>query len=339
MSPSPVPPPCPSDRGNQIWRIVAALAGLIILAAVLGLAPGQKHTALADSVQTVGHFGFFALFAMVVAIAAGQVASPIAQHRGWQYVIGLGVAVIAGSVLELAQKFIPLRMATWNDLGHDSLGAVAGIALIMAWRGGRAAAASERRLGYLASAVLAVATLMGTRQFVTCARDYWYRRDAYPDLIVFGQDWTDRFLWLDEGVELREGELPSTWPRDVARQAVTVVFRPDQGKPFPGIGVKEPYPDWRGRSVLAFDVLNPGPSALAAGLRVHDFQHTAEYYDRFNQVLPLEPGFQTIRIPLDAIERGPRHRRLNLSHVEGLKLFLIRPTEPVRLVVGNFRLE
>jgi VanZ family protein len=312
---------------------------LVLLALVLGLAPGRKHTSLGDNLQTVGHFGFFALFAIVVTLGVGLIRHPVAQQRGVQYVAGLGAAVVLGTLLELAQNFIPLRIASWNDLGHDSLGAVAGIASLTAWRGRRAATASERRLSYLALLVLAASILIGTRQFVTCVRDYGYRRAAYPYLIQFAQPWTDRFLWLDEGVELHENRLPSEWPPKVARHAATAVFRPDSQRAFPGIGVKEPYPNWRGRQALVFDVLNLESSTLAAGLRIHDFQHSEDYYDRFNTELTLEPGFQTVRIPLAEIERGPRTRPLDLRHVDGLKLFLIRPTKAVRLAIGNFRLE
>jgi VanZ family protein len=329
----------PSSRYKSLAIVGGVLVGLFVLALVLGLGPGRKHTSLADHLQTVGHFGFFALVAIAATLGAELIPHPVTQLRGTPYVIGLGVAVVAGSLLELAQRFVPLRMASWNDLGHDSLGAVAGIALLFAWRSRRATRLADRRLGMVAWMVLAAATVLGTWQLGTCVRDYGHRYAAYPVLLEFDRVWTDRFLWIDDEVTRLGSGLPDEWPEQTGREAVTVEFASSSSRPFLGMGVKEPYPDWRGRRAFAVDVFNLESYPVAAGVRIHDFQHNEDYYDRFNETRELQPGFQTIRIPLEEIERGPRDRRLDLSHVDGVKLFLIRPESPVRLAVGNFRLE
>jgi hypothetical protein len=149
--------------------------------------------------------------------------------------------------------------------------------------------------------------------------------------------WVERYLWIDEGVSYRRAEAHSGWPSDVPQDTARIVLPNDQ--PFPGIGMREPFADWQGYQAFAFDIYNPSDKPLALGLRIEDFHHNDQYYDRFNRALSIEPGFHTVRIPLAEIERGPRERRLFLSRMNGFKLFAIRPMAPLEFYLGNVRLE
>jgi VanZ family protein len=315
-----------------------ALIGMVLALLMLGLAPGHKNTALADKVQTVGHFGFFAIFALVITLTLRRACrSEKDRHSGWHYVLGLATTIAVGGLLEFAQEFIPRRLASWNDVAYDTLGAVAGISLLMAWDRWQARHARERIVALLACCLLVATALAGVWPLISCLRDYRYRQLAFPELMVFDQAWFERFLWIDDCVQLRTGDIPKTWPAGARLNVAAITVAPDE--PFPGFGMKEPYPDWRHRRTLAFDILNPGSTPVAVGIRVQDFHHNEDYYDRFNRALEIQPGFQTVRIAVADIERGPRSRRLVMTRIDGIKWFLIRPAATTRLFVGNPRLE
>jgi VanZ family protein len=323
-------------RFRMRWLLLVA-AGLFTAGLFFGLGPGKTRTALADNIQSFGHLGFFALVALVAALASANLRPPLFRYPVVQYACGLITSVVAGGLLEFAQGFIPSRNPSWNDLAFDSLGAIVGISLLIAVDWLRSPSYVGRAIGGLASVVMLGTLAFGAWPLINCARAYWDRHETYPLLLKFDPNWIHRFLWHDDCVEVRPGELPTDWPPHAARVAAVVVIHPEQ--PFPGMGVVEPYPDWRDRQTLAVDLYNPADAPLELGVRIHDFQHNDDYYDRFNRVVAVQPGFQTVRIPIADIEQGPRSRRLDLAHVAGVKLFLIRPTKSVRFYAGNFRLE
>jgi VanZ family protein len=311
---------------------------LLAIGVVFGLSPGHKRTELADSVQTFGHFGFFGLLALVVATGAPWLHPVLARRASLPYLLGLAVTIGAGGLLEFGQEFVPLREPSWGDVAFDSLGAVAGLALLIAAKHYRSSSVCVRRLAILAACVLVAALWVAVEPLARCARDYVYRDQAYPRLLEFDQAWATRFLWRDDGsVDVQACPPPTGWPADAGADVAQVILRPDD--PFPGFGVTEPYSDWRHAAAFAMDVFNPSPVAVPMVLRIQDFAHNDDYYDRFNRELQIQPGFQTLRVTVSDIQHGPRHRQLNLAQVDGVKLFLVRPTETVRLYAGNMRLE
>ncbi|HVJ71012.1 MAG TPA: hypothetical protein VM531_05805, partial [Sphingomicrobium sp.] len=108
---------------------------------------------------------------------------------------------------------------------------------------------------------------------------------------------------------------------------------------YPGFALDEPYPDWRPYRRLAFTVVREDDSALELTLRIHDRWHNGEFDDRFNRVIRITPGTQLISIPLEEIEHGPRHRRLDLSQLRGVALFAYKLTQPEGVYLGPVHLE
>jgi hypothetical protein len=211
--------------------------------------------------------------------------------------------------------------------------------LLCLWDVGRSRRGNirERILFVLAACVWATTIAVGIWPLASNLRDQFARQRAAPMLMPFDEPWLQRYLWIDAGVTFRTGEIPNGWPADAGANVARIRVPSDE--PFPGIGVHEPFPDWRGYATFALDVFNPGTEPLALGLRIEDFHHNTQYYDRFNRALSIEPGFQTVRIALDEVERGPRQRRLFMSRMNGFKLFAIRPQQPVEFFLGNVRLE
>ncbi|MCP4189528.1 MAG: VanZ family protein [Planctomycetaceae bacterium] len=321
----------PNPRMLQLAGV--ATLSLCLLIAVFGLRSGRDETILKSSIQTSGHFVFFAALAFCSAIAS-PVLIPWLKSRRWpQYLVGFTTSTTVGGLLELAQKFIPGRDSSIQDFVFDVTGAIFAISLLALLQPLR----QQNRpstLAQLSAALILLTTLtFGMRPFVSCALDYRQRQQALPLLLNFQKSWSSRFLTINQGARVLKTSPPSPWAGD----DTGALIRIQSGTRYPGVGMNEPYPDWQAYEQFAFDIYSQ--TDQVAQIRIQDLAHNNAYYDRFNQSIPIKQGFQTVRIPLDQIKQGPRERQLDLSHVDGFKLFFLDPPQDFDVYLGNFRLE
>ena len=321
---------------SDLW-ILASLAVCILMIAILGLMPVGSSSFLFDSIISTGHFFFFGLLALFAARATSIVWPPSRRPRWLPLAIGFAVAVLAGGLLEFVQQFVPPRSPSWRDLSQDSLGALTGVCLLHF--SGVPAVHREQPRGarWVSLVLLLTATTLACAPLVTCLIDYGRRNNAFPVLVDFRASWPQRFLKIDETVQLVPTTPPPLWAAGAADNVAQL--RIGTGRRFPGWAMKEPYPAWPADAELVFDVLVSSPDRLQLILRVHDAEHNDDYYDRFNRTLDLAGGFQQVRIPVPEIRDGPRSRQLDLSRVRGFKLFAVDTATPAEMTIGNFRLE
>ena len=118
-------------------------------------------------------------------------------------------------------------------------------------------------------------------------------------------------------------------------QVAKVTFFPAK---YPGLGLRGPYPDWRGYKMLTLDVFSPAESSISLYLMIKD-SSKAIYSDRYNHELKIHPGYNEIRIPMAEIENAPANRRLDLSSIHVIHLFIIEPQQPMILYIDDLSLE
>lgn len=326
-------PPVPSDDQRNSKIAVTGMLFLLLLIAGLGLKPGHNHTMLEDSLQTTGHFVFFGGLAICSALASPFFLPWLKSHRWAQYAFGLCISIGIGGLLEFAQKFVPGRYANVQDLIYDASGAIGAIGLlIFIHHVGRKSFQSKAI--QLGGAAVFVATLLhGARPFVSCVLDYWQRKQAMPLLVDFREPWTSRFVTADHGAVMYKTNPPEQWTG--SENVALLRIRP--GHRYPGVTMREPFPNWQDYKNLVIDVLSPTNEDFE--IRIEDIQHNDDYYDRFNRSVPITKGFQTIRIPIEDIKNGPRYREIDLSRMGGFKLFTVDPQHAIELYIGDVRLE
>ncbi len=324
-------------RRRRRWPILVVLSVLAVLLLVLGLRPLGRQTLLAESVQTVGHSAFFGLLGLAAAVGSDTLVPRLKKQRWRQYLAGICVSLAAGVMLEFAQMLVPSRTASWSDLLYDALGIAAAMALLVSIDRPAAANGWQRTLVRSSPLVFLGLVALAVWPLAHCGYDVWQRNRSFPLLIDFRASWSHRFCWIDEAVQVDLARIPSTWPAGVATNVIALQIDPSAN--YPGIGIKEPYPDWHAFDSLAFDVYNLDSTPQTLALRVHDFQHNQDYKDRYGRVLELAPGFQSFRISMREIQNGPRQRPMELRSIDGVKLFALQPTQSMHLMVGNFRLE
>lgn len=293
-------------RANNVVLWLAATA--IVLTVVFGDLPG--HGRASAVLQDSCHAPAFAALALIGFLLLARRSTPEAFSLRAALARCLGLitlTVILGAATEGLQWLLG-RDADPNDVLRDLTGSAvtASLWLFISLSSIPGPAARAAR-------ALAVIACMGALAYwgsplLECARAYWSRSAEFPVLARFHGDRDLYFVTT----RVRDARI-------VPPGALRLVL--DSG-PWPGVTLDEPVPDWSPYRTLALDVSNPGTTALPLQLRVDDRTHNGQFDDRFNTTFALPPGArQTLRISLETIARGPRARRMDLSHIARLILF------------------
>ncbi len=94
--------------------------------------------------------------------------------------------------------------------------------------------------------------------------------------------------------------------------------------------------DWRGYRWLSLSVYNPEPEPVALHCRIHDRWHNKSgqaFSDRFHDKFILRPGWNDLRISLEAVRLAPAGREMDMQYIESFGIFVIRRAKPMVLHV------
>lgn len=317
------------------WVGLTLLAALLAAVFLLELPP---TTLWRRAVQDAGHGPVFAGIAIVLLLL--QPAPSGTRPRAWpQYRRAFLAAMAIGALTELAQRWLPGRSASMQDVLHDAAGASLGLCLVW-WlerrrcAGVGAAAFRTRTSWVLLAALTALAVLAW--QPLQVARAYAARHAAFPVLLPLGALADASFAGAHHAV-LSHGPLPPRFRR--TGDAESIRLSAAEGA-MPGLRLFEPAPDWRGHEVLALDMTNPAAEPLRLTVRVLDASHDWSHADRFNQAVEIPPASRvTLRLSLEAIAAAPRGRRMDLSAMADVMLFTGQPVAAGDFYVTRIWLE
>ncbi|WP_447965250.1 VanZ family protein [Nitrospira sp. Ecomares 2.1] len=284
------------------------------------------------------HVPLFGVVAMILLYLARQRGEPRGWSVGSQYGLAFIGAVILGALAEGMQSFNSSRFAEWSDFLLDVLGAVGALGLSFTYDQrftGRMAiwrVAPRKQLVQVGVGLLVVIALSPV---LVWSYVYWDRDARFPSLVQFSAAW-EMMLVNGRDAAVQIVPPPLGWGKPQVDTVGLVLFYP---KPYPGIRLREPYPDWKGFSHFHFEVYSELPEAQSLIIRIDDAQHNNDYTDRFNQAITISPGLNHIHIPLDDIRLAPVGREMDLSAIKNVGLFAINPPEEFSLYLDNFRLE
>ncbi len=313
------------------------------LMALVVLAQTPDRSIFWSAVVDAGHAPLFGLFALTILWAAsawgGATGSQAAARPGSlrirTYVLALAVTVTFGALTEILQALGSKDAELW-DFIRDVLGGASALLLAFALgqrkRPRRAGGRLGRVLPVLVAAVLLAVALL---RVTTVAIAHLWRDSAFPRLCEFNHRWGATFIGVQDAV-ITQGEPIGGWAREAPGPIARVTFHPAA---YPGLSIREPYPDWTGYDRLTFDVYSEAPAPVQLHLRIDDVHSEELYTDRFNRVLIVEPGANRISIALDDVRRGPRARPMDLAHIRALTLFAMSPPAPFSVYLDGFRLE
>ena len=317
---------------HRLALLLFALLGIALLLAMIQYFPPPERTNYWDSVFDTGHIFVFGtitcLFLLIAYVVLGT------RWVATQYLTSIIAALVLGIAVEIWQKYHD-RSPELVDVINDGIG-IAAFAMLFAILDTRLReprrGMTRRSFLFMAAIVL---VLVGFVPFFRVASLYRARSNAMPTLIRFDQPWEQKFFYVQSG-DFSVTTPPDDWP---ASHAASHLGRMElRAGRFSGIVMHEPYPDWTGYKFLELDILYQSDSPRTYTLRVHDTFHNNDPLDRFRQEILLQPGFQSIRIPLARIENASMLRSLQLKFVSGMTFYTVGIVDPEVVYLGNVRL-
>ncbi|MBN1142040.1 MAG: hypothetical protein JXB25_09665 [Deltaproteobacteria bacterium] len=291
--------------------------------------PGYGSSRSFQNFWDLGHILFFALAAHALVLFS----EPLRRetfHRQLAWIVGLTLG--CGLVIELIQG----GFSRTPDVGDMLRNLVGALFSLFFFNPANKEWPAKRRHGFrwlILGAILAAA-IPGAVSWV----DEGVAEAEFPILADFETPF-QKSRWTGGARRTIRTEMASSGRRSMKVDMDTSTYSGVSLEYFPG--------DWQGFSTLALEVFNPQDEPLQITCRIHDQRHTRqkvqEYGDRFNKSYVLKKGWNAIRIDLEAVERAPRGRKMELSEIRGLGIFAVRLPEPrtiyidhVRLLAGTF---
>lgn len=310
------------SKSIVVWRAVFVV--LAVIALLLALVPYDVgiYQALGRRSLDAGHFFAFGVLALV---AYGGLLGGFLRRRMLRVVVlSAGLAV----TLEVLQG-LGSRSASVGDVALDMAGVAAFLAVYRLW-----CLPAWRWAGVAVFGLMCLGVL------------YWPAVEGY-------RIWAGRYhLPLLGGFEtVRDGLV---WRSIVPGERPTAVVVPDhawasqgryalsvrtQSGAWSGVEYYGYGADWSGYEALGFDLYNPD-EAFPIGIRVDDTViRSPRHKDRYNTTLEIQPGWNNVRLTMAELVAGPVDRRLDLSRIHRLLIF-VGPRQPPRhFYLDNVRLE
>jgi len=313
----------PSAQARPLDRLPteAIVLAIVLLSAtvLVGELPGRPL--ILHTLQKLAHPVVFGIISvMVLALERRRSAgSRLACYlRAFTYTVLLGALTEAGQLLTH-------RDPSWRDIGLDARGAACALLLCAALDRTCRFMTRERLSAALlwTSGLALMASLVAPLAWTGSA--YASRYARFPSLFVP----TSRLDLLLVSLTDSAPELAAV-PAPYARERGELGLRiPLTARPYAGVVLDEPSPDWRGHQQLRIDVSNPSRLDLDLHIRVQDRIHDGMAVDRFEGLATVAAGQRRwIEIPLAQIEQGPIDRRLDLHQISGLTLYRVGAEGP-----------
>jgi VanZ family protein len=230
------------------------------------------------------------------------------------------IVFIFSLVLGLLTELIQVRFHRDPDLGDLTRDLIGGFTAVIFF--------SPRRFDIsviwlnIFKILLTVVLLLEAYPFIRSVTDEWIVRRQFPLLSDFetpfelGRWHHEKPLQIDKTI-VRHGQKSMQVHLTTARYS-TVSLRY-----FPA--------DWSGYTHFNFSIFNSGSDTLIMTCRINDFKHYAlgqDYYDRYNRLLRLAPGWNDCSIPVTDIVQAPKARKMDIHAMDLICFFSMELSRP-----------
>lgn len=285
-------------------------------------------------VQNTGHtIVFFVMTGLVVILLRDNV-SVLRKSQKSLLITAATLSLFIAIAIELVQLTIE-NDGNKEDVLRDVGGILAGLAMYAGINGNDYKHGSNNNRIFKSKLVVASICIL-TVFLVPLAQGglaMIQRQIAFPVVFDPSAGWTDYFSEFNNVKKIEESALVDALMKDNFIHLKLDVAM------YPGVSMDEPFPDWTSYSVLVLPIYSENTTTFDLVLRVHDVNHNNQYRDRFNKYITVKNGINYFRIPLNEIEESPISRKLDMSNIRNLAIFMDKPASPVRLYIGPIRLE
>lgn len=288
------------------WRLVLVTAGALVTLVALFADAGEALPRRSQHyLWDLGHvlLGGGAQLALVLLWPG------LRRRPAWvQLALASTLGLAFGGTTELAQGQLG-RDASWRDLGLDTVGALGAVLLLLS-RDPARPQASRLRHGLTACTLLLALPL----PWLAYAWDEGIQHETFPILA----DGEARFeASRFEGAERMH--LP-----DGPGYGEALCLPP--GKRWAGVSLRYFPGNWRGYRQLSYRLYWAGHAPLRLGLRIDDREHVRRgqfHHDRYNGLVVLQPGWNTLNLALDTMRNTAGGRRMDLGEIHQLRWFTL----------------
>jgi VanZ family protein len=248
---------------------------------------------------------------------------PFWKHFFWVIVLTFSVGIL----IELIQVRFH-RAPEVGDVMRDVIGSLITISFFSPSR----KAISKFSLRLMQTCVVLM-LLFGTYPLARALADEYTAKDQFPLLSDF-----ETAFEID-----RWGENPDlTINRKIAFHGESSLKVPLSTQLYSGVSFLYFPRNWRNFHSLKFAVFNPSVASLTIGCRINDIRHFetgGEYYDRYNARFLLRNGWNHITIPIRDISNAPIGRKMDMSKIQMVSVYVKKLTNPGEIYIDHVRLE
>jgi hypothetical protein len=108
---------------------------------------------------------------------------------------------------------------------------------------------------------------------------------------------------------------------------------------YPGLRPKLASNDWQGYSSFSFDVYNTQNTDIPLTVNIDDIKDYPDYSDCYNKTFHLQPGANTVSIPMYTLVTSDTKRNLDPQTICRVLIFAAKPGKRVVLYFDYFRLK
>jgi hypothetical protein len=248
-------------------------------------------------------------------------------HMTWARILLMTALLMAvGGGGEFLQKFAG-RNSDWNDVFANSLGLLAAVFWIAAWK-------PRGRHSLLMMFCCGVILFAASRNAAAEAWDSVLQAREFPSLASFERP-RELGAWVPHNARV---ERSTNWAADGDYSAKVSL---SAGK-FPGVFMEWFPTDWRSYNALLMEFRNPNQTPLTLVVKLFDEQHIQsgfEHSDRFHRTVVLPPEADvSISIPLADVASAPKTRSMRLGEMAGIDIFCADEEPPPTFFLDQIRL-
>ena len=303
------------------------VAASFILATAAFLLPIPSNSELAKSFTNTAHVCLF-FFLTILVISFWK-------ETSWKIYVLVGIFLtVFGLSLEFIQPLFNRSISAYDAL-NNIYGITAGILFCIALRSRNAVNSKTKYLASSGAIIIILSSLLiPLRQLLSIST-----LAPLPVLADF------EGLFPSYRIKTYGNSVAHVVPNNFgftnnSSRALQTGFGPSN---YSGFSIVEPHKNWQQYSEFSFEVFSPESRVIPLKLKINDKLHDQTYEDRFNITTPINPGSNRVSIPLALIEKmGKKQetaRKMDLTQINSVQLFLSKPTKAVNLYFDNFTLK
>ncbi|MCD6161706.1 MAG: VanZ family protein [candidate division Zixibacteria bacterium] len=320
-------------KSLPIILIFFAIAAIILILLKFNL---PMNTFFWREIHNWGHIPLFGIMSVLILNLSFIILRTKIQKRYLHYIFAFCITIMLGVMLEYLQISGPRDADIW-DVVRDIIGAIIFLGAYLICDGKMAGLFKDRNKKFMIilAAGLLMLIIFSILPAAIWGSAYLYRNWNFPIICGFESILENKFL-EPQDAKLEITALPEGWQNIKGEQAGRLTFLPAE---YPGLNIKEPYPDWTAYGTFCFSIYSELEKPIALHIRIDDLHYNQTWEDRFNYSFTVLPGFNQIDISIEEIRQGLVNREMDMTAIAAVLLFAHNPPDTFSFYIDDIMLK